>query len=94
MSDWILAGPAEPPLADVWSDSGMAQPTPPTRDLIGRAMALADEMGHGLMGSEHLLLAMTEADESLAARRILRETGALPAVRQHLDEMFGRLEPQ
>ena len=71
----------------------MAEPTPPTRDLITRAMAIADEMGHGLMGSEHLLLAITEANESVAAHRILRETGALPAVRRYLDEMFGRSEP-
>lgn len=68
----------------------MADPDPPTRDLIGRAYALADEMGHALMGSEHLLLAITEANDNLAAHRILRETGALTAVKQYLDEMFGR----
>ena len=71
----------------------MAQPTPPTRDLIQRAM-VADEMGHGLMGSEHFLLAIAQSNDSVAAHRILRETGALPAVKQHLDEMFGRSEPQ
>lgn len=71
----------------------VAEPTPPTRDLIRRAQALADEMGHGLMGSEHLLLAMTEANDSVAAHRILRETGAFPAVKQYLDEMFGRSGP-
>ena len=54
----------------------MAELTPPTRDLISRAEALADEMGHDWMGSEHLLLAITEADDDLAARRILNETGA------------------
>ena len=72
----------------------MAEPTPPTRDLIARAMAIANEMGHGLMGSEHLLLAITEADDSIAAHRILRETCALPAVKLYLDEMFGRSGPQ
>ena len=71
-------------------DRGMAEQTPPTRELVYRAEALADEMGHPLVGSEHLLLAITEADDDLAAHRILRETGALPAVRQYLDEMFGR----
>ncbi|HKX48021.1 MAG TPA: Clp protease N-terminal domain-containing protein [Gaiellaceae bacterium] len=68
----------------------MAELTPPTRDLISRAEALADEMGHDWMGSEHLLLAITEADDDLAARRILNETGALPAVKEYLGKLFGR----
>ena len=42
------------------------------------------------MGSEHLLLAITEADDDLAARRILNETGALPAVKEYLGKLFGR----
>ena len=68
----------------------MAELTPPTRDLISRAEALADEMGYDWMGSEHLLLAITEADDDLAARRILNETGALPAVKEYLGKLFGR----
>jgi ATP-dependent Clp protease ATP-binding subunit ClpA len=68
----------------------MAEQTPPTRELVRRAEALADEMGHPLAGSEHLLLAMVEADESLAAHRILREAGAPEQVRRRLNEMFGR----
>ena len=47
-------------------------------------------MGHPLMGTEHLLLAIVEADDSLAAHRILRETGALAAVKRSLGQMFGR----
>jgi ATP-dependent Clp protease ATP-binding subunit ClpA len=69
----------------------MAELMPPTRDLIERASALADRMGHALVGSEHLLLAMVEADDDLAAHRILRETGGLSAIEQRLSEMFGRL---
>lgn len=68
----------------------VAEPTPPTRALIERAETLADEMGHPLMGTEHLLLAIVEADDSLAAHRILRETGALAAVKRSLGQMFGR----
>jgi ATP-dependent Clp protease ATP-binding subunit ClpA len=68
----------------------MAEPTPPTRALIERAEALTDEMGHPLMGTEHLLLAIVEVDDSLAAHRILRETGALAAVKKSLGQMFGR----
>ena len=68
----------------------MAELTPPTRELLQRAGALADGMGHAFAGSEHLLLAIVEADDDLAAHRILNETGGMPAVRQRLSEMFGR----
>jgi ATP-dependent Clp protease ATP-binding subunit ClpA len=70
----------------------MAELTPPTRDLIQRASALADRMGHAWVGSEHLLLAIVEADDNLAAHRILSETGGISAVEQRLSEMFGRLQ--
>ena len=69
----------------------MAELTPPTRNLIERASTLADQMGHAFVGSEHVLLAIVEADDDLAAYRILRETGGLSAVEQRLSEMFGRL---
>ena len=68
----------------------MAELTPPTRDLIQRAGALADEMGHAFAGSEHLLLAIVEADDELAAHRVLHDTGSLPSVEQRLVELFGR----
>lgn len=70
----------------------MAALTPPTQDLIQRASALADEMGHRFVGSEHLLLAIVEADDDVAAHRILDETGSMSAVDQRLAEMFGRSE--
>jgi len=73
-------------------DLGIAELTPPTRDLIQKASALADEMGHAFVGSEHLLLAMVEADDDLAAHRILHETGSISAVDQRLAEMFSRSE--
>jgi ATP-dependent Clp protease ATP-binding subunit ClpA len=69
----------------------MAELMPPTRDLIERAGALADRMGHAFVGSEHVLLAMVDAGDDLAAHRILNETGALSSVEQQLSEMFGRL---
>ena len=72
----------------------MAELTPPTRDLIHRAVTLADEMGHPFAGSEHLLLSITEAEDDLAARRILATTGALPDVTRLLDELFGRGSPR
>lgn len=68
----------------------MAELTPPTRDMIERASALADQMGHPFVGSEHVLLAMVEANDDLAAHRILKETGGLSSVEQRLSEMFGR----
>ena len=70
----------------------MAELTPPTRDMIERARALADQMGHAFVGSEHVLLAMVEADDDLAAHRILNEAGGLSSVAQRLSEMFGRSE--
>jgi len=68
----------------------MAELTPPTQDLIRKALALADEMGHDFVGSEHLLLAMVEASDDVAAHRILDETGSIAAVDQRLAEMLGR----
>jgi ATP-dependent Clp protease ATP-binding subunit ClpA len=68
----------------------MAELTPSTRNLIERASALADQMGHAFVGSEHVLLAMVEADDDLAAHRILNETGGLSSVELRLSEMFGR----
>jgi hypothetical protein len=47
-------------------------------------------MGHSFVGSEHVLLAMVEANDDLAAHRILKETGGLSSVEQRLSEMFGR----
>jgi ATP-dependent Clp protease ATP-binding subunit ClpA len=69
----------------------MADLTPPTRDLIEQASSLADRMGHAFVGSEHLLLAIVQADDDLAAHRVLRETGSIPVVEHRLAEMFGRL---
>ena len=68
----------------------MAELSPPVRELIRTAEALADEMAHPFVGSEHLLLAIVEADDDLAAHRILAETGGLQGVRRYLEEMFGR----
>ena len=67
----------------------MAELTPPTRQLLARATALADEMGHPFAGSEHLLLAMVNAGDDLAAHRVLRESGSIPAINHLLTEMFG-----
>lgn len=68
----------------------MAELTPLTQDLIQRASALADEMGHRFVGSEHLLLAMVEAGDDVAAHRILAETNSVSAIDGYLAEMFGR----
>jgi ATP-dependent Clp protease ATP-binding subunit ClpA len=57
---------------------GMAEQSPPTRKLIERAESLADQMGHPFVGSEHLLLAIVDSDDTVAAHRVLRESGALP----------------
>jgi ATP-dependent Clp protease ATP-binding subunit ClpA len=70
----------------------VAELTPPTRDLMRRAEALADELGHRFVGSEHVLLAMVEARDDPLAHRILREVGALEPVRQWFDEFLGRPE--
>jgi len=68
----------------------MAELTPPTRDLIQKADALADQMGHAFAGSEHLLPALVKADEGLAAHRILAETGSISPVERRLSAMHGR----
>ena len=70
----------------------MTSPAVPTTKLaISATRAIATT---SIAAGEHLLLAFTEANDSVAAHRILRETGALPAVKLYLDEMFGRSEPQ
>jgi ClpA/ClpB-like protein len=43
-------------------------------------------MGHPFVGSEHLLLAIVDSDDTVAAHRVLRESGAL---KQYLSEIFG-----
>ena len=72
----------------------MAELSPPTRESLRRAEAIADEMGHPLMGTEHLLLAIVESDDGEAAHRILRETGPLKGVEAYLKRMFRRSNAQ
>jgi ATP-dependent Clp protease ATP-binding subunit ClpA len=45
------------------------------QDLLDDAVAIAKRRGHGIVGTEHLLLAMTRQSENSLARRILHDAG-------------------
>ncbi len=69
----------------VGDEVGFGQPTaltpaditPRLKRVIGNCANIAVGMGHGYIGTEHLLLALTEEQECYA-HRLIREAGAAP----------------
>jgi ATP-dependent Clp protease ATP-binding subunit ClpA len=58
-------------------------------ELLNEAGAIAAARGHAVVGTEHLLLAITRQSEDSFARRILDEVGATDAVRSRLESVIG-----
>ena len=58
-------------------------------ELLGEARGLAETRGHGIVGTEHLLLAMTRQSEESFARRLLDEVGATEPLRAHIEDVIG-----
>lgn len=58
-------------------------------ELLDEARELARVRGHGAVGTEHVLLAMTRQDTDAFARRLLDEVGATEALRTRLEALLG-----
>ena len=70
-------------------DPFMAQLTPMVEELLKDANVIAESRGHGLVGTEHLLLAMTQQSDASFARRLLDDVGATDALRAQIEEAIG-----
>jgi ATP-dependent Clp protease ATP-binding subunit ClpA len=58
-------------------------------ELLRDARELAEARGHAMVGTEHLLLAMTRQSEDSFARRLLDEVGATGALRTRIEVVIG-----
>jgi ATP-dependent Clp protease ATP-binding subunit ClpA len=58
-------------------------------ELLRDASDLADARGHAIVGTEHLLLAMTRQSEDGFARRLLDEVGATEPLRARIEGAIG-----
>jgi ATP-dependent Clp protease ATP-binding subunit ClpA len=64
--------------------------TGPAETLIRSASEIAAKRNHGIVGTEHLLLAMIrQSSDSSVARRLLDEAGATEELRRRLEEVLG-----
>jgi ATP-dependent Clp protease ATP-binding subunit ClpA len=67
----------------------MAQLTGTADTLLREADEIARARGHDLVGTEHILLAMTRQTPDSFARRALDEIGATDALRRHVENVIG-----
>jgi ATP-dependent Clp protease ATP-binding subunit ClpA len=58
-------------------------------ELLREARELAANRGHEVVGTEHLLLAMTRQSDDSFARRLLDEVGATELLRSRLEAVIG-----
>jgi ATP-dependent Clp protease ATP-binding subunit ClpA len=58
-------------------------------ELLRDATELAEARGHAMVGTEHLLLAMTRQSEDSFARRLLDEVGATGTLRTRIEAVIG-----
>jgi ATP-dependent Clp protease ATP-binding subunit ClpA len=58
-------------------------------ELLCQAHELAAARGHTVVGTEHLLLAMTRQSEDSFARRLLDEVGATQPLRTRIEAAIG-----
>jgi ATP-dependent Clp protease ATP-binding subunit ClpA len=61
-------------------------------EFSGRAEELLSEArrsGHDVVGTEHLLLAMTRQSDAAFARRLLDEIGATESLRSRIEAVIG-----
>ena len=70
-------------------DPGMTELSKVVQDLLDDALAIAKRRGHGIVGTEHLLLAMTQQSENSLARRILHEAGVDEDLRARVEAIIG-----
>jgi ATP-dependent Clp protease ATP-binding subunit ClpA len=58
-------------------------------ELLRDARELAEARGHAIVGTEHLLLAMTRQSEDSFARRALDDVGATARLRTRIEGAIG-----
>ena len=58
-------------------------------ELLKEARRLAEARGHSVVGTEHLLLAMTRQSNDAFARRLLDEVGATESLRARIEAVIG-----
>jgi ATP-dependent Clp protease ATP-binding subunit ClpA len=58
-------------------------------ELLAEARQLAEVRGHPIVGTEHLLLAMTRQSPDAFARRLLDEVGATERLRAGIEDAIG-----
>ena len=59
-------------------------------ELLRDARELARARGHALVGTEHVLLAMTRQSDEASACRVLDEAGATADLRARAEGIIGR----
>ena len=67
----------------------MAELSEKVEELLRDARELASARGHPIVGTEHLLLAMTRQSEDSFARRLLDEVGATAPLRTRIEGAIG-----
>jgi ATP-dependent Clp protease ATP-binding subunit ClpA len=67
----------------------MAELSGKVEELLHQAHELAATRGHAVVGTEHLLLAMTRQSEDSFARRLLDEVGATEPLRSRIEAAIG-----
>jgi ATP-dependent Clp protease ATP-binding subunit ClpA len=73
----------------VGDDPIMVELSGTLEELLRQARELAAMRGHNVVGTEHLLLAMTRQSEDSFARRLLDEVGATQELRSRIEAVIG-----
>jgi ATP-dependent Clp protease ATP-binding subunit ClpC len=68
----------------------MAEVTGPLEQLLEGAQEIAAARGHGFVGTEHVLLAMTRQSNDSFARRLLDEAGVTRTLRSRIESLIGK----
>ena len=58
-------------------------------ELLTEAREIARVRGHAIVGTEHVLLAMTRQSNDALARRLLDEVGVTEALRSRIEAVIG-----
>ena len=67
----------------------VAELTGRVEQLLRDAAEIADARGHAVVGTEHLLLAMTRQTDDSFARRLLDELGVTETLRSRIESVIG-----
>jgi ATP-dependent Clp protease ATP-binding subunit ClpA len=68
----------------------MTQLSGSVEKLLTEARRMAEVRGHAIVGTEHVLLAMTRQPPDAFARRLLDEVGATEQLRLRIEDAIGK----